>query len=289
MGKNLYPYFIFFCLLSFFLSLSLSSCFFIPRSNGKNTVSVSGDLSNAVPSAADTPSDSGNTRSISSAISKIGAFPIVAASVSIEKIDNMVIGEVGEDNTFTLELPKQINTAYAIMSLDEGSQGFLSLPASNRETIAAIPAEEGTSDIDMGVVDPLSEDEYQADLLPDQTAAIFDMSLERMYMHARMDDAAKNAMNYYNSFDPETGELFGPDNPLTTTSETGLTHWFFSLDDEEGGYGFYITTTGEIPGRWTIAIDDTERTSLNVNFFDPFIESGDTEVSWSLIVSDIPI
>lgn len=162
-----------------------------------STVTFRGNFSNSV-----------TTHGLGSAITTIGAIEVVGGGVSIEAIENMPEAPVDENENFDISVPEGEDSSYVLMTLDEGIQGFVAFPATDDDSLVAFPTAGAAGTIDAGTLSALQGDEYAADLDPLETADLAGLSLEDLYLLARMDDAAKTARNLYNTYDPETGEYF---------------------------------------------------------------------------------
>jgi len=153
-------------------------------------------------------SNSVTAHGLGSAITTIGAIEVVGGGVSIEAIENMPEAPVDENENFDISVPQEEDSSYVLMTLDEGVQGFVAFPASDDDSLVAFPTAGAAGTVDAGTLSALLGDEYAADLDPLETADLSGLSLEDLYLLARMDDAAKTARNLYNTYDPETGEYF---------------------------------------------------------------------------------
>ena len=196
-----------FALVVYLATTSMSCTFFGPNANSASVV-ISGDFSRSISPQHLSVDQIFQNKSLAGAITLVGAMPVVAGVVSVESIDNMIVSQVESDGSFGVTLPREEDTEYVVAILDEGSQGFLSVPVSNEDALVSLPTEDSPADIDFGVLNTRIGNEYSANIAPGDAAIAFGTDLDTLFYRARMDNAAKASLNYYNNYNRDTGEFY---------------------------------------------------------------------------------
>ena len=179
-----------------------------PKGDG-DVVAVAGSIGGLLPSASGR--GTGEPRSIASAVSHIGAYPVVAGDVGIDSVDEGEVTPPDEQGAFSFEFVRTDGEGYVLVLLDETASefeqvvGFVTIPAGEEESLLALPIEDAVADIDLGELVML-EDEAQAAMDLTTLDGYFELSVDQLIERALMDDVGRSIKNYLYNYDPVTGE-----------------------------------------------------------------------------------
>jgi hypothetical protein len=155
-----------------------------------------------------------SSKSISSSISRIGAVSVVLGQLTTESIDEMILGEVNVDGSFSIDLPQEEGTEYMLALIDDNAvnqfdriPGFVSLPLDDSTQLESLPVAGSETDIDLGLLEQ-TENDALADVDLETLQDWFGLSFAEIVQAALLDDEAKNLKNNINNTDPITGEYF---------------------------------------------------------------------------------
>ncbi len=140
-------------------------------------------------------SASADSRSISSAVTHIGAFSVIIGS-----LEELSIAEVNEVNEFNIDVPPEENGEHVLMLLNEETESIIDRVLGcvsirmETETLIDLPVDSGNAMIDLGELTK-EGNEALSDIPPQVSAELFNMSEAELSQRAYHDNMLKNARN----------------------------------------------------------------------------------------------